>query len=202
MNPTNIALPRERKLAFIVIRWASYVFLLAGLLAASYVGYLIGDAHIYQAIQLHRFDKRVPLSEPRVPIIGEALGEIEIPRLTFKAVILHGSSSGILRRGVAHLPETPMPGEWGNVVLAGHRDTFFRPLRRIRSGDVIRLRANVETFEYTVESIQVVSPTDVQVLEPSNSRSLTLITCFPFEYVGPAPNRFIVRAEQTSVVTE
>jgi len=185
-----------------VISWASYAFLLVGLMAAAYAGYLIGDAHIYQAIQLRRFDHRAPLSEPHVPIIGEALGEIEIPRLTLKAVILHGNSSVILRRGVAHLPETAMPGEWGNVVLAAHRDTFFRSLRGIRPGDVIRLRADVGTIEYTVESIQVVSPTIVQVLEPSNSRSLTLITCFPFEYVGPAPNRFIVRAEQTSVVTE
>jgi sortase A len=202
MNPANHAVPRDCRLVLIVIRWTSYVFLLAGLLAAAYASYLIGDAHIYQAIQLHRFDHRAPLSEPHVPIIGEVLGEIEIPRLTLKAVILNGNSSVILRRGVAHLPETPMPGEWGNVVLAGHRDTFFRPLRRIRPADVIRLRANVETIEYTVESIQVVSPRNVQVLEPSNSRSLTLITCFPFEYVGAAPSRFIVRSEQTSVVTD
>lgn len=199
MNPTNQALLRDRRLVLIVIHWASYVFLLAGLLAAVHAGYLIGDAHIYQAVQLHRFAHRAPLSEPRVPIIGEVLGEIEIPRLTLKAVVLHGNSSVILRRGVAHLPETAMPGEWGNVVLAGHRDTFFRPLHRIRPGDVIRLRADVETIEYTVESIQVVSPTEVQVLEPSDGRSLTLITCFPFGYVGAAPNRFIVRAEQTSV---
>lgn len=202
MNPINHALSRGHGLVLIVIRWTSYVFLVAGLLAAAYAGYLVGDAHIYQAISLKRFDHRAPLSEPHVPIIGEVLGEIEIPRLTLKAVILHGDSSVILRRGVAHLPETPMPGEWGNVVLAGHRDTFFRPLRRIRPGDVIRLRADAETIEYTVESIQVVSPTDVQVMEPSSSRSLTLITCFPFEYVGAAPNRFIVRAEQTSVVTQ
>jgi sortase A len=202
MNPTNQALPRLRGPVLEVIQWTSCVFLLAGLLAVAYVGYLIGDAHAYQAIELHRFDHRAPLSEPHVPIIGEAVGEIEIPRLTLKAVILHGNSSVILRRGVAHLPETAMPGELGNVVLAAHRDTFFRSLRGIRPGDVIRLRANVGTIEYTVESMQVVSPTDVQVLEPSNSRSLTLITCFPFEYVGPAPNRFIVRAEQTSVVTE
>lgn len=202
MNPTSQALPRLRGPVLVVIHWTSYVFLLVGLLAAAYAGYLIADAHIYQAIQLRRFDHRAPLSEPHVPIIGEVLGEIEIPRLTLKAVILHGNSSVILRRGVAHLPETPMPGEWGNVVLAGHRDTFFRSLRGIRPGDAIRLRANVGTIEYTVESIQVVSPTDVQVLEPSNSRSLTLITCFPFEHMGAAPNRFIVRAEQTSVVTE
>ncbi|HXJ05373.1 MAG TPA: class D sortase [Candidatus Acidoferrum sp.] len=202
MNPTSQALPRLRGPVLVVIHWTSYVFLLAGLLAAAYAGHLIGDAHIYQAIEFHRFDHRAPLSEPHVPIIGEALGEIEIPRLTLKAVILHGNSSLILRRGVAHLPETAMPGEWGNVVLAGHRDTLFRSLRGIRPGDVIRLRAYAVTIEYTVESIQVVSPTNVQVLEPSNSRSLTLITCFPFEYVGPAPNRFIVHAEQTSVVTE
>lgn len=202
MNPTNHALLRNRRLVLIVIRWASYVFLLAGLLTASYAGYLIADAQIYQAVQLHKFDHRVPLSEPRFPVVGQVLGQIEIPRLALRAVIVHGNSPIILRRGVAHLPETPMPGESGNVVLAGHRDTFFRPLRRIRPGDVIRLRADAETFEYRVEWTDVVSPTDVQVLQASSRRSLTLITCFPFEYVGAAPDRFIVRAVQASVSTE
>lgn len=202
MNPTNDALLRNRRLVLIVTRWASYVFLLAGLLTVTYAGYLIADAQIYQAVQLHRFDHRVRLSEPRVPVTGQVLGQIEIPRLALRAIIVHGNSPVILQRGVAHLPETPMPGEWGNVVLAGHRDTFFHPLRRIRPGDIIRLQADAETFEYRVESTSVVSSTDVQVLRPSNTRSLTLITCFPFEYVGAAPNRFIVRAEQTSVDTE
>lgn len=202
MNPTNNASPRARGLVLIFIRWSSFVFLLAGLVTTAYAVYLVADAQIYQAVQLHRFNHRVPLSEPRVPVVGEVLGQIDVPRVGLSAVIVHGNSSTVLRRGVGHLPETPMPGEWGNVVLAGHRDTFFRPLRQIRPGDVIRLRAGGETFAYRVESTDVVFPTDVQVLLPSNSRSLTLITCFPFEYVGAAPNRFIVLAEQTSVVTD
>jgi len=202
MNAANRRSTSARRFVLSTLRCASHFFLLIGVGAASYASYLIADGQIYQAVQLRRFDHRVPLSEPHFPVVGEVLGQIEIPRLALKAVIVHGNSPVILRRGVAHLPKTPVPGEWGNVVLAGHRDTFFRPLRRIRPGDVIRLRADAETFEYRVESTNVVSPTDVQVLEPSNSRSLTLITCFPFEYVGAAPNRFIVRAEQTSVVTE
>ena len=92
-----------------------------------------------------------------------------------------------------------MPGEWGNVVLAGHRDTFFRPLRHIRIGDIITLRSfQGEAFQYRVESTSVVSPTDIEVLEPLNGRKLTLITCFPFNYVGAAPNRFIVRAVEVA----
>jgi sortase A len=88
-----------------------------------------------------------------------------------------------------------VPGEWGNVAIAGHRDTFFRPLRHIRPGDVITLRTSGgESFQYRVEWTNVVLPTDTQVLIPGNKRELTLITCFPFEYVGPAPNRFVVRA--------
>jgi len=178
------------------IRWASYLFLFAGLLAGGYAGYLIADAQIFQAVQLHRFDQRVPLSEPHLPVMGEVLGQIEIPSLAFRAVILQGDSPEVLRRGVGHLPGTPMPGEWGNIALAGHRDTFFRPLRQIRPGDVITLQTFAQKFEYEVQSTIIVSPADTQVLEPSEGRELTLVTCFPFDYVGAAPNRFIVRAIQ------
>jgi sortase A len=180
------------------IRWASYLFLLAGLLAVGYAGYLIADAQIFQAVQLHRFDHRVPLSEPHLPVMGEVLGQIEIPSLALRAVILQGDSPEILRRGVGHLPGTPMPGEWGNIALAGHRDTFFRPLRQIRPGDVITLQTSAQKVEYKVQSTSIVSPADLQVLEPSHGRELTLVTCFPFDYVGAAPNRFIVRAVQVT----
>jgi sortase A len=107
-----------------------------------------------------------------------------------------------LQRAVGHIPETALPGEMGNVVLAGHRDTFFRPLREVRPGDVITLKTPDGSFQYRVESTAVVPPSDVRVLQASSERTLTLITCFPFHYVGPAPNRYIVRAREVGTSPE
>jgi sortase A len=184
------------------LRWASYFFLFVGVVAVSYAAYIIADAGTYQAVELRKFDHHVPLAEPHLPVIGEVIGEIEIPTVAIKAVILHGDSPEVLRLGVGHLPETPMPGEGGNVALAGHRDTFFRLLRQIHHGDVITLRTIRGAFQYRVESIRVVSPTDIGVLESTGKRELTLVTCFPFHYVGAAPNRFIVRAIEVGPFTE
>jgi sortase A len=164
-------------------------------LAASYAGYALGDALVYQRLEMRKFDRLAPLAEPHLLTLGEVVGEIEIPNVALKAVIVEGDSPALLRRGIGHLPETAMLGQWGNVALAGHRDTFFRPLRHIRGGDIINLRSfGGKTFQYRVESTSVVSPTDIEVLKPAYDRQLTLITCFPFDYVGAAPNRFIVRA--------
>jgi len=174
------------------------LFLAGGLLAVGYAGYVIAEAQTYQAIQFRKFAHDVPIVEPRLPGIGQRVGQIEIPRLGLRAIILQGDSAQVLRRGVGHLPETPMPGERGNVGLAGHRDSFFRALRQIRPGDTITLRTLQGAFQYRVESTQVVSPTNVEVLAGTGKRELTLVTCFPFNYVGPAPNRFVVRAVQVA----
>lgn len=203
MNFTKHVLAGRRTAAQSYLRLAFYIFLIVGLLAVGYAGYIIADAQTYQAIQLRKFAHDVPILEPHLPAIGERIGEIEIPSLPLSAVIVQGDSPELLRRAVGHLAETAMPGEWGNVALAGHRDTFFRPLRHIHTGDVIALRTfRGETFQYRVESTSVVSPTDIEVLKPSNGRELTLITCFPFDYIGPAPNRFIVRAFEVAPTKE
>jgi sortase A len=202
MNVANHVLARRRTAVQSCLHWAFYIFLAAGLFAVGYAGYTIADAQAYQAIQLRKFDHDAPIVEPHLPRIGEPVGEIEIPRLALKAVILQGDSSQVLRRGVGHLPRTPMPGEWGNVGLAGHRDSFFRPLRQIRPGDIITLRTLKGEFQYRVESTRIVSPTDIAVLAATDKRELTLVTCFPFNYVGSAPHRFVVRALQLSVYQE
>lgn len=194
MNFTNHVLAERRTAAQSCLRLAFYIFLVVGLLAVGYATYIIADAQTYQAIQLRKLAHDVPIAAPHLPGTGERIGEIEIPRLELRTVILQGDSSQVLGRGVGHLPNTPMPGELGNIGLAGHRDTFFRPLRHIRAGDVIILYSSAGTSRYQVESIRIVSPQDIQVLRSSNRRELTLVTCFPFEYVGPAPNRFIVHA--------
>lgn len=196
MNLTNHVLGRRRTLVQHCLHWAFYIFLAVGLLAAGYAGYIIADAQTYQAIQLRKFAHDVPFVEPYSPGIGERVGEIEIPRLELRAVILQGDSSQVLRRGVGHLPNTAMPGELGNIGLAGHRDSFFRPLRQIRPGDIIALRTIKGQFHYRVESTRVVSPANIEVLAATDKRELTLVTCFPFNYVGAAPHRFVVRALQ------
>jgi sortase A len=109
---------------------------------------------------------------------------------------MEGIGSAALRRGVGHIPGTALPGERGNVGLAGHRDTLFRPLKDLKINDEIRLSTPSGDFRYEVESLRIVGPNDTTVLAASGEQSLTLVTCYPFYYVGPAPQRWIVRARQ------
>jgi sortase A len=111
---------------------------------------------------------------------------------------MEGSDSKTLRRAVGHVPGTALPGESGNSAITAHRDTFFRPLRKIRSGDLISVTTLTGQYNYRVQSTEIVDPDDVDVLNPSRSESLTLITCYPFYFVGSAPHRFIVHAERIS----
>jgi sortase A len=181
----------------VVFLRAAYYFLLAGgVFGLAYAGYVIADAHIYQTIEESRFEGISRREEPHPAIEGSTIGEMEVPRLGLKAIFVQGDSPRILRRAVGHISETALPGESGNVVLTGHRDSFFRPLRSIQLGDAITIKTLNGEFEYQVESTEVVLPTDVQVLQPSSENTLTLVTCFPFYYVGAAPKRFIVRARQ------
>lgn len=129
---------------------------------------------------------------------GRPIGLIEIPRLGLSSVVLEGDDTAALLLGVGHLSDTPLPWHGGNTVFAAHRDTFFRPLAHIRKGDVIKFSTADAALEYVVKELKVVEPTAVEVLEPTSSATLTLITCFPFDYIGPAPQRFIVRAERRS----
>jgi sortase A len=122
------------------------------------------------------------------------VGRLEIPRLRMSAVVMEGEDDATLARAVGHVGGTALPWETGNAVLAGHRDTFFRPLRHLQKGDTIRMTTTRGTFEYRVISTEVVDPRDLSVLAPTADRSLTLITCYPFVYVGHAPQRFIVHA--------
>jgi sortase A len=178
------------------LSFGCYLFLGIGLLALGYSGFVFADSHVYQAIQAKKFTQASPLSEPHIALQGEVIGEIEVPRLKLQAVVVQGDSSAILRRAVGHISISPLPGEWGNVALAGHRDTLFRPLRNIRVGDEIDFTTAQQSFRYVVESIQIVAPNDIGVLQPTTGRDLTLVTCFPFYFVGPAPKRFIVRAHE------
>jgi sortase A len=196
MNSPRRATIRARGARASILRAASYFFLAVGLLALGYAGYVVVDAHAYQAYEQSRFEAASLSQAPRLLVEGGVIGEIEVARLHLKAIVVQGDSHTLLRRAVGHIPETALPGATGNVVLAGHRDTFFRPLRNIRLGDAITLKTPDGAFQYLVESTEVVPASNMEVLNASSGRILTLITCFPFDYIGPAPNRFVVRARQ------
>ena len=180
----------------LILRAAHYILLTGGILGLGYAAYVVVDARVYQAIEESSLPDVRPAQGPRIVAEGDVIGEMEVPRLGLKTIFVQGDSPRILRRAVGHLPATALPGEAGNVALAGHRDTVFRPLRGIQPGDAITIKTPDGEFEYQVESTEVVWPSDVQVLQPSRENTLTLVTCFPFYYVGPAPKRFIVHARQ------
>jgi len=127
---------------------------------------------------------------------GAPLGTLEIPRLNLATVVFEGEDEPTLAKGVGHLWDTSLPWQGGNTALAAHRDSFFRPLEHIRIGDAMRLVTPQGNYDYVVRETFVVDPTDLWVLDPTPQPTLTLITCYPFNYIGPAPRRFIVRAER------
>ena len=129
---------------------------------------------------------------------GSLIGSLDIPRLRLSAVIAEGDDDATLKVAIGHLPDTPLPWHEGNSALAGHRDTFFRPLQHIRVGDELRVSTLHGDVRYHVREMMVVGPNDVWILDPTDRPTLTLITCYPFSYVGKAPRRFIVRAERTT----
>lgn len=184
-----------------ILRGACNSFLAFGLLALSYVGFVFADSGAFQSLELKKFKQASLLSEPHLLVEDDVIGEIQVPRLGLEAIVVQGDSPAALRRAVGHLAKSPLPGERGNVILAGHRDTFFRPLRDIRLGDEIRFKTPERSFDYLVESIEVVAPTDIHVLESSSGHDLTLLTCFPFHYIGPAPKRLVVRAREVGRIT-
>ena len=126
-------------------------------------------------------------SDPPIAVLA-------IPRIHLQAPVFRGTDDITLNRGIGWIPTTPKPGSTGNSGIAGHRDGFFRGLKDIAVNDVIELRTERDVQTYVVKAFEVVEPTDVDVLAPSSDDELTLVTCYPFYFVGSAPNRFIVHA--------
>jgi sortase A len=149
------------------------------------------DLSSYSPLPIRATATPLPAVPPR---IGSAIATLDIPRIGLSAVVLHGSDDRTLRRGPGHLENTPLPGEPGNVVIAGHRDTFFRALGDVRAGDDIFVDSSAGRVRYRVTSTRVVNAHDLSVLAPTSGALLSLITCYPFWVLGPAPDRFVVRA--------
>lgn len=143
-----------------------------------------------------------PAARPRE---GDAVGRLEIPRIGMDAVVFEGSSAATLRRGPGHLPGTAWPSPDaidGNCVIAGHRDSFFRRLAGARPGDLVRVSGPDGTVTYRLESRRVVRPDRVEVLAPTREARLTLVTCYPFGFVGRAPNRLVWTARPAAALED
>ena len=160
------------------------------------------NARRHQAEASRELDRR--LKEQHVTIKklvqGDVIGRIDIPRLEISTMVFEGTGDDVLGIGVGHLPDSPLPGLRGNVVLAAHRDTFFRPLRNIQKLDTIAVVTAGGTHRYSVDETRVVTPDQTEVLGPAAGTILTLVTCYPFDWFGHAPKRFIVRAHEVSPV--
>lgn len=174
--------------------------LVAGMCLLAYVvlSYVCREA--YQIYLTYTFRSELPAISGGAPMAPPAEGmpvaRLEIPRLKLSVIVLEGVADWTLELGAGRIPGTSLPGKRGNVGIAAHRDTFFRPLEDIRNGDMIRLTTRDGSYDYAVEWTQIVKPTAVDVLHPTTQPSLTLVTCYPFYYVGSAPDRFVVRARQ------
>ena len=193
--------------AQVLLRRVEYALWIAGALASGFCAGVFIEARIYQALQNRRLEEALRSERPQQPPaprrheprpLGSLVGRLEIPRLGFSAIVIEGSDGGTLRVGVGRIPETADPGQKGNIVLSGHRDTFFRPLRGIHDGDKIVLVTPTGQYRYTVDWTTVVDPSNTSSLQPTPTAALTLVTCYPFYYVGPAPKRFIVQARQVA----
>jgi sortase A len=168
----------------------------------SYCGFVMVDAWVFQQRESRHLERllanhhQVKGQRAHAMVASGLIGRLEIPRLGLSAMLIEGDDQKTLRRAVGHIPGTPLPGQPGNVALTGHRDTFFRPLRNIRASDIIVVTTLQGQYRYRVVSTRVVRPDNVAVLNPSAGEILTLVTCYPFYFVGAAPDRFIVRAER------
>lgn len=202
------------------LRWLEGALWAVALAAGGYLGWVALDQSIHQTRQAKEWRESSralatsspgaapagatgiviatappPAMRPR-PAQGELIGRIEISGVGVSAFVAAGTDSLTMRRGVGHIDGTALPGEPGNVGLAGHRDTVFRGLRRIKVADRIVLTTPDGSFEYVVENLRTVQPSQVEVLDPSPYPTLTIVTCFPFDFIGPAPMRYIVRARE------
>lgn len=201
------------------VRWLERLLLLIGLVCLGTVAYAYFDARLTAREEGRRLDAAIRerneqrqhapagarpaaetdsfsgLSAPAQPAVkleeGELVGRLEIPRLGLSTIVLEGVEARTLRRGAGHIP-----GTVGNIGIAGHRDSFFRSLKDIGKNDIVTLTTPEGTSRYQVEWTRIVAPEDTEVLADGGTPELTLVTCYPFYYVGSAPQRFIVRAQR------
>jgi sortase A len=182
------------------LRWAQRALFAGAAVLLCYCAFVSAGTWIFQRREASALQRLVEDHKLRGGLPTSAaqglIGRLEIPRLGLSVMLMEGADAKTLRRAVGHIRGTPLPGQPGNVGLSGHRDSFFRPLRNIRENDIIVVTTYEGQYRYRVVSTSVVTPDDVSVLNTSPGEILTLVTCYPFYFVGAAPDRFIVRAER------
>jgi sortase A len=178
-----------------VLQWSQRILFSGSVLMLGYCGYVLADTWIFE-----HHEKTVQATGAPMKFMHAdgVLGRIEVARLGISAMVVEGTDETTLRRAAGHISGTAMPGHPGNVGIAAHRDSFFRPLRNIRRNDTITLTTDDGEYLYRVVSTKIVKPSDVAVLKGDGKEILTLVTCYPFYFIGSAPERFIVRARRVS----
>ncbi len=176
----------------------------AGAAAAGAAGVLRIREAAWQRAHADAFGVERPGAKPAAPVLavatrqaarGEAVARLRVHRLDLDVVLAEGTDPPTLRRGPGHMRGSARPGESDNCIIAGHRDGPFRRLRSIRRGDLVEIVDGSGLASYRVVSIDVVDRDDTSLLRPSERPILTLVTCYPFDHVGPAPRRLVVRGE-------
>jgi sortase A len=187
--------------------WIERGLLAVGVVLAIYCAAILVEARFHQTAPLTQPPLTVTQTalpgdsgDPKAaatpaPAAGTMLGRLEAPSVKLSTAVLEGSDDATLSRGSGHIEDTPFPGQPGNVGIAGHRDTTFRALRNIHLGDALEFKTADRVYRYRISKTMIVGPDDVYVLDPTEKPALTLVTCYPFEFVGHAPRRFIVRAD-------
>jgi LPXTG-site transpeptidase (sortase) family protein len=191
-----------------LLRWLERGLFAVGVALAAWCAVVLVEARFHNSVPIPQTYGRLKVTQTLIlpgdagakksapaPSAGKLIGRLEAPSVKMSTAVLEGSDDATLSRGAGHIEDTPYPGEAGNVGIAGHRDTVFRPLRNIKVGDALDLTTTDRVYRYKISKTLIVGPDDVYVLDPTKSPTLTLVTCYPFEYVGHAPRRFIVQAQ-------
>jgi sortase A len=184
------------------LQMVEWLMLAVAVVCLEWYGLRMFDIHRRQSAAREAIERSLaeaPPAEPELPStvpFGDLIGRLDIPRLKISAPVEAGENASVLDYAVGYLPDTPLPWQTGNSAFAAHRDRLFRPLERIRVGDDIELATKYGNLHYKVSRTLIVNPTELWVLKPTADADLTLITCFPFRYVGNAPQRFIVQARK------
>jgi sortase A len=177
--------------------------MLTGMLALAFVAATLFNARLFQnaanktlEAQIHAAEQHKSVRTNNAVKEGDVLGRIKIPKIALSVAVLQGTTNKTLRLGAGHIEGTALPGESGNIGIAGHRDTFFRGLKNLHKGDKILFETVSGTDIYEVDWIQITAPSDGGIVSPTTESSLTLVTCYPFRYIGAAPERYIVHAHR------
>jgi sortase A len=182
------------------MRALSYILVLAGLAIAGAGVYSVWTSREGERRAGEQWLEQLHQRPDRPAVKGAALARLSIDRLNGHWIVIEGADRAELASGPGHLVDSAMPGSRGNCVIAGHRDTQFRVLRKVEIGENISIERDGRTFLYRVTDRRVVAPTDTRSLDPTSTPTLTLVTCYPFYYVGPAPKRFVVRAKLVALI--